>query len=127
MKTSYYISYISCGISVVDTVVTIAEQQLLNSRHLSSEKYTACETGYGYGFQSSISLTSSIRTSTINLFFPFHHFNATIQDFKRKKIEFLNPFNFPFKPVELLQACWSRLWSCKMHLLWFTQDAIWKK
>lgn len=50
VTTSYYISYTSCGISVVDTVVTIAEWQLFSGRYLSCTKYPACKTGYDLVF-----------------------------------------------------------------------------
>lgn len=62
VTASYYLSYTSCSISAVDTVVTIAEWQLFSGRYLSCTKYPACKNSPWLGFQFSISLTISQST-----------------------------------------------------------------
>lgn len=87
VTTTYYISYTSCGISVVDTVVTIAEWQLFSGR-LSCTKYPACKTGYDLAFIVHLPNIFSIYTSTRNIFLILYHCNKTVQKFKgRKKVQ----------------------------------------
>lgn len=62
VTASYYLSYTSCSISAVDTLVTIAEWQLSSGRYLSCTKYSACKSSPWLGFQFSISLTCSQST-----------------------------------------------------------------
>lgn len=102
VTTTYFISYTSCGISVVDTVVTIAEWQLFSGR-LSCTKYPACKTGYDLAFIVHLPNIFSIYTLTRNIFLILYHFNKTVQKFKgEKRFKVSGSFIFPFESVEFL-------------------------